>query len=186
MAERQDESPQDADLVRQSVAGDHQAFGVLYDRYSLGIYRFLCAQLNDPYEAEDLTSEVFLRAWRSLSRYRELGHPFSAYLFRIARNCVIDHRRKFKLQLGPLEGSDTVADDSDRPSEVLTKEQESLVLQDSLRKLKETYRSVLVLRFLIGLSTAEVALIMSRSEGSIRVLQHRALKKLRKWLESAD
>jgi len=182
MADCQDEGPQDAELVRLAVAGDHHAFGVLYDRYSLSIYRFLCAQLSDPYEAENITSEVFLRAWQSLTTYQERGFPFSSYLFRIARNAVIDSHRKYRLRKIPLDQARLETDQSLQPAEIMAKDQEIGQLHQALLGLKELYRSVLILRFLVGLSNAEVSDILGRSEGAVRVLQYRALKKLKNEL----
>jgi len=184
MADSHGEQEKDAQLVKEAAAGDHQAFGILFDRYSLNIYRFLRSQVYDPFEAENLTSEVFLRAWRSLPSYRDLGHPFSTYLFRIARNAVIDQRRKNRVQVQPLNTITLPGDDMDRPGEALARNQELKLLYEGLLGLKEVHRSVLVLRFLIGLSNGEVAQIMDRSEGAVRVLQHRALKKLRQIMVS--
>ena len=186
MADSHSEQNKDADLVRQAAAGDHQAFGVLFDRYSLNIYRFLCSQVSDPYEAENLTSEVFLRAWQSLSSYKDQGYPFSSYLFRIARNAVIDHRRKARIPVRPLHQVNIPAEDMDQPGEVLAKNVELNQLKEGLLGLKEVYRSVLILRFLIGLSSSEVSQIMGRSDGAVRVLQHRALKKLKQLMLSKD
>lgn len=186
MADCQDEDPQDSDLVRQAVAGDHQAFGLLYDRYSLPIYRFLRAHLSDPYEAENITSEVFLRAWQSLTTYQERGHPFSSYLFRIARNAIIDSHRKSRFRIIPLDRTNLEIDESHLPSEILARDQEIGQLHQALLGLKEVYRSVLILRFLVGLSSAEVSSILGRSEGAVRVLQHRALKRLKRIMVDKD
>jgi RNA polymerase sigma-70 factor (ECF subfamily) len=186
MGDLQNGESADSALVKQAVGGDAQAFGLLYDRYSLNIYRFLCGQLFDPYEAEDLTSEVFLRAWQSISSYRERGYPFSAYLYRIARNVVIDRHRKAKhWHIHSIDQINTLEDASEQPGEVQSKNQLQS-LQDGLQKLPEAYRSVLVLRFIVGASTEEAAKAMNRSEGAIRVLQHRALKSMRRYLSGED
>ena len=186
MADCQDEGSRDSELVRQAAAGDHQAFGLLYDRYSLGIYRFLRAHLSDPYEAENFTSEVFLRAWQSLTTYQERGYPFSSYLYRIARNAVIDSHRKSRLQVAPLDQAHLEFDQSHLPGEILARDQEIGQLHQALLGLKEVYRSVLILRFLVGLSNAEVSRILGRSEGAVRVLQHRALKRLKRIMVDKD
>ena len=85
----------DARLVKRAKNGDAEAFGRLHDRYAESIFRFLNARLNNRMDAEDLFGEVFLRAWHALPRYRQQGFPFSAYLFRIARNLLIDHYLDF-------------------------------------------------------------------------------------------
>jgi RNA polymerase sigma-70 factor (ECF subfamily) len=177
---------EDTLLVMKAVGGDTQAFGKLYERYCDNIYRFLRALLNDHHEAEDLTTEVFIKAWQSLPRYQERGHLFSSYLFRIARNAVIDHRRKSRHQIRSIDQVQIKTDEINSPGEVLEGAQEADILAECLRRLRESYRTVLLLRFMIGLPTAEVAEVMGRSEGAIRVLQHRALKQLRKYVENIN
>jgi RNA polymerase sigma-70 factor (ECF subfamily) len=171
----------DAALVEQAKSGETEAFGVLYERYAASIYRFLCAQLPDDFEAEDLTAEVFLRAWGSLHRYRERGFPFSTFLFKVARNALIDHWRKTRLD--PRRSLDELGDLPARvlgPGELLIGVQDRQDLREALAGLREDYRLVLVLRFINELSSLEVSRVMGRSEGAVRVLQHRALQALRK------
>ncbi len=165
-------------LVERAQSGDQEAFGELYDRYAQAIFRFLYAQLSHRLEAEDLTSEVFLRAWQSLPTYRERGYPFSSFLFRIARNLVIDRYRRSDWRDLPLE-------DDQSPGQAALGEAaaQHRELLESLAQLREEYRLVLVLRFLNGLSPQETARALKRSEGAVRVLQHRALLALRKRLE---
>jgi RNA polymerase sigma-70 factor (ECF subfamily) len=173
----------DAALVQEAKRGDEQSFGVLYERYAADIYRFLRAQLPDNLEAEDLTAEVFLKAWDAMGRFRERGFPFSAFLYKIARNTLIDHWRKQKrvLQESSLqpEGIEGFANGNiSNPDPEL----ETSSVQQVLRKLPEDYRMVLVYRFINQLTPAEIAAIMNRSEGAVRVLQHRALRAARKLL----
>ena len=179
----------DSVLVKQAKSGDIEAFGALYERYARDIYRFLRAQLSDDLEAEDLTSEVFLRAWLSVGRYRERGFAFSAFLFKIARNALIDHWRKVNKtdrhqEIETVEGA--LVDPGDR----VERNQDLQDLRVVLAELREDYRSVLVLRFINGLSPKEIAPILGRSEGAVRVLQHRALsvarQKIRKRVFDED
>ena len=170
----------DAALVAQAKSGDTQAFAVLYERYAANIYRFFCAQMPDKIEAEDLTADVFLRAWGALSRYRERGHPFSALLFKIARNALIDYRRKMlKEGSQSQELIETIPDRNSKVSEDVIRSQAHQNLWQLLGEMSENYRSVLILRFINSLSIREISRILGRSEGSVRVLQHRALKVLR-------
>jgi RNA polymerase sigma-70 factor (ECF subfamily) len=170
----------DATLVKQAKSGDARAFGILYERYAANIYRFICAQLPDKIEAEDLTAEVFLKAWGGLSRYRERGFPFSAFLFKIARNALIDYRRKMmKVKIHSQELTESHPDENLKISDAFVKHQAHQHLWRLLGEMRENYRSVLVLRFINGLSTREISRIMGRTEGSVRVLQHRALNVLR-------
>ena len=168
----------DSTLIQQSKSGNVYAFGILYERYATDIYRFLRAQLPESHEAEDLTSEVFIKAWISLNRYRERGYPFSAYLYKIARNTLIDHWRKKRKENRPIvmEVSHVNLDD---PRHIFEQNQELQELWLVLGRLREDYRSVLVLRFINGLAPGDIAAIMGRSEGAVRVLQHRALAVLR-------
>jgi len=181
MPDAQEGQIEDSALVELAQSGDKQAFGVLYDRYANGIFRFIRVQLSDPFEVEDLTSEVFLKAWRFLPRYKERGYPFSAYLFKIARNTLIDHHRKSKGRaIQAIGGVYDLPDETSNPGDIRLRVEEHQRLYGALQKLRVDYRSVLVLRFINGLHPGEVAQIMGRSEGAVRVLQHRALKAIRK------
>lgn len=173
-------------LVRQAKSGNEDAFGGLYDLYAASIYRFLLGNLGNPQEAEDLTTEVFVRVWRALPEYEDTGYPFSAYLFRVARNLLIDTYRSQgrKEPLISIEdaGLEEVLPD---PEQKLPDPHEYDTLHKALQALREDYREVLVLRFLNDLSVDEISAIMNRSEGAVRVLQHRALNAVRNIIESA-
>jgi RNA polymerase sigma-70 factor (ECF subfamily) len=158
----------DAQLVKAAQEGKSAAFGELYERYTLDIFRYLYAHLDSRLDAEDLTEEVFYRAWRSLLKYRELGNPFLAFLFRIARNTLIE---------SASSGQDLEAE------EIVLETLEHQEIRKVLSKMREDYRYVLILRFIDKISPAETAVAMERSEGAVRVLQHRALAELRKSLE---
>jgi RNA polymerase sigma-70 factor (ECF subfamily) len=176
----------DALLVQKAKAGDAEAYGELYERYADSLFRFVYSQTLDQMEAEDITAEVFMRAWRSISRYRERGFTFSAFLFRIARNVLIDMRRKRK----PLslitddEVVDLPDEDHQEPSVLVATKMQHSELVKILDQLREDYRTVLVLRFLNELSPEETSQVMGRSVGAVRVLQHRALAALRKVIPS--
>ena len=170
----------DAALVKQAKSGDPQAFGILYQRYARNIYRFFCAQLPETLVAEDLTSDVFLRAWGALPRYRDRGFPFSAFLYKIARNALTDYRRKRSKEVSRSRGYvDSLPDENLKVGDQIIKLQAHQHLWLMLSEMRENYRSVLVLRFINGLPTREVSRILGKSEGSVRVLQHRALNVLR-------
>jgi len=175
---------EDALLIQQAKDGDADAFGELYERYAESLFRFVYSQTFDRLDAEDITAEVFLRAWRSLSRYKERGFSFSAYLFRIARNVLIDNRRKRKPV--SMVSDEEVAHIPDAanpgPSAILASKMQHTELVQILDQLREDYRTVLVLRFLNELSPEATAEVMGRSVGAVRVLQHRALSSLRKLM----
>jgi RNA polymerase sigma-70 factor (ECF subfamily) len=178
--------PTDFDLIKLARSGDAVAFGDLYERYAGNIFRFLLANLHNQLDAEDLTSEVFLRAWRSLPRYSERGFPFSAFLFRIARNLLVD-RYRGSHAVEPLpEGTPPKAVWEPDTADVSVASQERLKLHRYLGLVRPDYRMVLILRFLNELSTKETAQIMDRSVGAIRVLQFRALSALRELISQGD
>jgi RNA polymerase sigma-70 factor (ECF subfamily) len=179
---------EDASLIKEAKEGDVEAFGELYERYSESMFRFVYSQTSNRLDAEDLTADVFLRAWKSLPRYQERGFSFSAYLFRIARNVLIDNRRKRKpvdvvTEDEIMNFPDTISSD---PSALLSTKMQHRELVGILDQLREDYRTVLVLRFLNELSPEETSQVMGRSVGAVRVLQHRALTSLRKLIPSQN
>jgi len=174
----------DSDLIKIAQEGDTDAFGELYQRYAKIVFRFIYANLNDRLDAEDLTEEVFLRAWRSLSKYRQKGVPFLAYLFKIARNVLIDFYRRAGRTGGQMSIEEKqITDFNPDPGETAILNIEHQEVRNTLTQLREDYRTVLVLRFLSGLSPTETGQVMGRTPGAVRILQHRALSALRSLLE---
>ena len=167
----------DAVLVQAAQAGDARAFGELYERYRQPLYRYCLARTDSPHEAEDLVSEVFLKAMESLARYRDQGLPFIAFLYRVARNAAIDRSRKdkgaslFEMTIEPrstvdLEGDAMRSSDMD-------------AVLGALRKIKPEYREVILLRFVEGYSAADVATLLQKAEKAVWNLQQRGLERLR-------
>lgn len=164
---------------------DQQAFGELYERHFTPIFRYVFARIESRFEAEDMTEEVFIKVWRAMPSYIQSGLPFSAFVFRVAQNTLIDYYRKTGRKLKSV----SLDDDGNQlhellanPIDVVNQRMEIKTLREALMQLNDDYRQVLVLRFLDGLSPQETAETMQRSEGAIRVLQHRALGALRKLL----
>lgn len=172
-------------LVRTARKGDKEAYGRLYDHYAPLVFRFLFAHLDDRQDAEDLAVEVFMRVWRALSGYRERGAPFGAFIFRVARNALIDHYRRGNNSDLPLEEHHADGGQSD-PAEALPARLERDKVRQALSGLRGEQRVVLELRFLAELSTEEIGLVMGKSSGAVRVMQHRALAALRKRLEELE
>jgi len=168
--------PDEADLVRKAKSGDARAFGRLYDATLDRIYRYVFFRVTDTELAEDLTSQVFLKAWENVRRYKP-GGPFVAWLYTIARNTVIDHYRTRK-QSVPLD--QTVIKDDPELDEKLDLKYDIGILQEAMQDLTEEQREVLTLRFLADMETGEIAERMQKSEGAIRALQMRALQALAK------
>ena len=170
----------DHQLLKKAQQGEAEAFGLLYERHAAAIFRYLYAHLGSRMDAEDLTSDVFLRAWQALPNYHERGVPFLAYLLRIAHNALVDHYRRPHLStISTPAGDENHISQAPGPAEALTSKTEQLELAASLSQLKDDYRTVLVLRFINLLSPEETAQVMQRSPGAVRVLQHRALHALR-------
>ena len=169
-------------LVEQAVGGDTHAFAMLYDSYVDRIYRFVFFRVGDHETAQDLTSQIFLKAWEHLGSYEMRGWAFSAWLFRIARNLIIDFYRTRK-ETVPLEpdgdrNSDPMEDVDGTVAQYLENER----LQQAMQHLTGDQRTVLTLKFLEGFSTAEIGQVMGRRQGAIRTLQLRGLRALAKIL----
>lgn len=171
----------EAELVTLAIAGDAEAFGDLYERYLTPIFQYIYYRVSNHAEAEDLTEIVFLKAWEALPGYRLGKAPFQAWLYRIAHNIVIDHYRTRKEQVA-IDEQPLAAGEAYLPESQAIELEQSNRLLAAVAQLDEAYQEVLTLRFLNELSHAEVAEIMDRSEGAVRVLQHRALNALRDCL----
>lgn len=167
----------DAALVAAARSGDAAAFGELYERHRDAVYRFCLARTGSAHEAEDLTSEVFVKALRAIARYQERGVPFVSYLYRIARNAAIDRSRSRRPTL-PVEDAASLDSGQDVEREAIQGTDRATLLA-ALARLKPDHREVLVLRFVEGLSGPEAALMLGRTEGAVRILQHRAMQRLR-------
>ncbi len=166
-------------LVRRAKQRDEQAFAQLYEEYFDKIYRYVTLKIGDRMEAEDITQQVFLNAIKAISSFKWRGIPFSAWLFRIAHNQVVDYlRRKSKRATAPLEES-LVASNYD-PQLIVEQRLDTERLLVATRKLTPAQREVISLRFAGELSVAQVAKIMGRSEGAVKALQHSAIVALRK------
>jgi RNA polymerase sigma-70 factor, ECF subfamily len=173
----------DIELLKKAQSGEAEAFGELYERYAQSLFRFFYSHMSDRLDAEDLTEEVFLKVWRSMSSYRDRGVPFLAFLFKIARNTLIDHYRRMGNKEESVSVEETVIkDDSTDPGEEAIANLEHAEIRQVLNQLRDDYRTVLVLRFLGDLSPEETAHAMDRSAGAVRVLQHRALAAVRELM----
>ena len=166
-------------LVELAQAGDGEAFGALYDHYVEPVYRYLYYRLGAHQMAEDLTSETFLRALRRLDSYTWQGKDFGAWLTTIARNLVTDHVKSSRFRLEVTTGEMLDADRTvDGIEDAVVDRLAHAQVIDALRRLKPDQQECIVLRFLQGLSIAEAADVMGRSQGAIKQLQLRALRAL--------
>ena len=169
----------DARLIERAKRGEVEAFGCLYERYLESIYRYIRTRVAEDRTAEDLTETVFLRSFESLSRYKEKGLRFSAFLYQIARNLLVDHYRQKEEEL-PLESADQISVSPSRIDDIIVIQDQVDRLRVGLEALPEEYREIIRLRVLLELSTTECAEWIGRSEGAVRVLLHRAMKALKR------
>ena len=173
---------EELDLVQRARQGEQEAFAQLYENHFDKIFRYVVLKIRNQAEAEDMTQQVFIKAYESIGSYQSQGVPFTAWLFRIAHNQMVDYvRKQSKRQTVPLDESLQIMDDCDVEHEVETKiEMEKVDLATA--KLTKAQREVISLRFAGGLSITEAAKTMRKSEGAIKALQHSAILALRKTL----
>jgi len=169
-------------LVLRAQKGDSEAFGVLYSWYLDAIYRYVYFRVDTTATAEDLTEEVFVRAWEALPTYEIRKYPFKSWLYRIAHNLVIDHRRKQQPVAVDDEVLHTIASPVNLPEEVVVDVQDTEALLRAVHKLDEEEQQVVILRFVEGLSHKEVAEIIGKSEEASRVIQYRTIQRLQRYL----
>jgi RNA polymerase sigma-70 factor, ECF subfamily len=173
----------EARLIERARASDKTAISELYRAHVQSIYRYLYLRVNDAHTAEDLTSEVFLRALESLDTFEYRGLPFSAWLFRIARDRLVDHYRRQSRRPDCSALTEDLACDDDEPHEVAVRLQEEAQVRAALGELTEDQRLVLVLRFVEHESLADIGCRLGKTEGAVKSLQHRALAALNRVME---
>jgi len=168
-------------LVRRAQQRDQEAFAQLYERYFDKIYRYVVIRIGNETEADDMTQQVFLNALHSISSFRWKGAPFSAWLFRIAHNQVVDYLRK-KTRQATESLDESLAISKSDPQLVVEQRLDIEQLILATKGLTKAQQEVIALRFVSELSTAQVAKVMGKSEGAVKALQHSAIVALRKAL----
>ena len=174
---------QDERLLVERAKSDAQAFGVLYDRYVEDIYRFAHARLGNVAAAEDVTADVFVKALRGISRYRDRGRPFSCWLYRIARNAVADHFRHDPVN---RQLSDWLPDPDTQVEATAIHHLEVEDLWRLVEKLPPQQRIAMTLRFRDDRSAREAAAVMGKSEAAVKLLIYRAVGRLRSQVAVPD
>jgi RNA polymerase sigma-70 factor (ECF subfamily) len=170
-------------LVELARGGDADAFGSLYDHYQPSVYRFVYYRVGSVAVAEDLTADTFFRALRSLGTFQWQGKDFGAWLTTIARNLTNDHFRAGRTRLERPTDDLTAYDGTvEGPESAVLASMTNAALLTALRRLPTEQQECLVMRFLQGLSIAETALALGRSEGAVKQLQLRAVRHLAKLL----
>ena len=166
-------------LVDRAKNGDVNAFGKIYNTYLDRIYRYVYYQVRDRAVAEDLTQEIFTKAWEALGKFKWKGKPFSSWLYRIAHNRTMDFFRA--MQKDPRFIDQTTVDDCDPVKKVEGKFMNEQ-LAYAISQLNSQQREIIILKFIEGLNNHEIAQVVGKSQGAIRVAQMRALAALRQNL----
>lgn len=175
------------ELLERIYSGDKEAFGQLYDFYAPRIFRFIRLKVRSQALAEDLSSESFLRIWEYLQKgEKEIQESFQALLYKIARNLIIDfYKRKSSQELFLGDDFKEFLEKQPAKDEITTKE-EAEYIHKALVDMKEEYQDVIIWYYINELSVPEIAKIMNKSQGAVRVLIHRALISLKKHLQSLE
>jgi len=169
------------DVIERARTGDRSAFAELYDTHCDAVYRYVLYRVREPSDAEDLTSEVFTRAFANIHRYRWQGKSFLAWLYTIARNAVTDRRRRDRPTV-ELDNAYGIAEEGPTAHDHAVRGEQVDALKGAVKHLTTEQQEVLVLRFVENMSSRQVAKVLGKNEGAIRALQFRALGRLRKLL----
>ena len=171
-------------LVELARGGDKDAFGLLFDHYQGAVYRFLFYRTRSSQLAEDLTSETFFRALRSMNNFRWQGKDFGAWLMTIARNLCTDHFKAGRTRLELTTEDMSPHDDAtEGPETAVLASLTNELLMKALQQLPDEQHDCLIMRFLQGLSIAETAEILGRSDGAVKQLQLRGVRNLAKLMQ---
>ncbi len=172
-------------LITAAISGKTEAFGLLYDHYQPKIYRFIYLKVSHREEAEDLTHQVFLSAFEKISGFKiKTTASFSGWVYSIARNKVIDYYR-LKKNTVDIE-TVQISELKDSREDIMDAVMETEKARRAIGKLSPIEQDVIIMRFIEELSPKETAGVLNKSEISVRVIQHRAIKNLRTILESNE
>ncbi len=181
-ADRQsDDTCPEADLARAAALGDRRAFAALYERHLDAVYRYCFFRLRSPSEAEDVTADVFHRALVAMPRY-EPRRPFLALLYTIARNIMVDRARRTRPEAAFEDALDHATEEAGPEARSIAQAETALV-RDAIRQLSPLQQEVVILRFIDGRDTKEIARLIGRRESTVRGIQMRALAALRRLID---
>lgn len=169
--------------VAKAKAGDDSALTAIYEAFQPKVHRFLYYRVGDALAAEDLTTEVFLRVIEKIPKYRIKDVPLQAWIFQIARNLAVDHFRRQSVR-NHLELDANIPLNGDGPDAVVARQLVSDQLRAALEQLTEGQCDVITLRFISGLSIAETAQTVEKSESAVKALQARGLEALHRVLSN--
>jgi RNA polymerase sigma-70 factor (ECF subfamily) len=170
-------------LVERAGQRDQAAFAKLYDQFLGPVYRYVFYRLGNRADAEDVSEQVFLQAWAAIDRFRWQGKPFLAWLYALARNLVVDWRRREKPAQSLDDDEYPLDPASPSAAHAITQLLDANVLAAAIGRLTPEQQEVINLKFVEGFDSAQVARLMNKREGTIRALQFRGLQSLRRDLE---
>jgi len=168
----------EAMLVQRAIGHDAEAFGRLYDMHVDRVYRHIYYRVGNEADAEDLTQQVFLKAWQAIHRYKKMASPFVAWLMTISHNLIVDFYRT-KKDRAYLEAEVLASDSASSPERSTEASFEQQRLRRAILQLGGDEQQVVILRFMEGFEFSEIASVLKKKEGNVRVILHRALVKLR-------
>lgn len=177
---------QEKEILKKIKNGDNEAFGELYDFYAPRVYRFVRLKVDSQETAQDLTSEAFLKIWQYLQEQRKIRERFQALLYKIARNLVIDFYRTKSVREILIEDSleELSGAEDEETSDVLVLRQEEMAeIKKALIQINPNYQDVIFWYYIDELPIIDIAEILNKNEGAVRVLIHRAVKALRGVME---
>jgi RNA polymerase sigma-70 factor, ECF subfamily len=165
-----------AGLARKAIQGDVEAYGELYNLCLYRIYRYIFNQVRNEMQAEDITEEVFIKAWKAIKSCKGKESTFIPWLYRIAHNCLIDNIRKKHLEI-PFDMV-TIVDEAS-PEKKAEDRMELQMVLEMVKDLPESQKQVILLKFMDDMDNEEIGRIMGKRQGAVRALQMRALISLR-------
>lgn len=178
-----EQSPKDLDqILRQAQAGQDAALTTLYNTYFERIYRFIFYRVSHKETAEDLTEDVFVKLFKKLKNLEQPA-AFEGWMFQIARNQVIDYYRA-KKQLVPLEEVENTLEYETNIVDIVNLKTEQVVFIKLLKELSPEQQQVIKLKFLEDIDNEVIAQMLNKTEGAIRVIQHRAITKLKELIDN--
>lgn len=167
---------QDAILVDRVAAGDARAFEILFKRYAPKLYRFIFFRIRDEALIDDFINDIFFQVWQRIQDGKKID-SFQAYLYTMARNTIIDHYRTRKQDFD-LSHATSLEDDTDLESHVVLKNDIESILR-LVDQLSENYKEILILRYVEDLTITEIAELIGKTTGAVKVQIHRAVKQLK-------
>lgn len=169
-------------LIARAKAADKEALGELYDTLLPRVYRFVFFRVRRREDAEDIAEQVFVNVLTHIRSYDERGLPFEAWVFRITRNMIIDHYRLSNVKSVPLEEAQDLPDAHPTPEEVVEQKLTYEAVLAVLPRLPDTYQEIIILKFIEDRENEEISLLLDKPVDQIRVLQSRALARLKREL----